>query len=169
MCYQLEHVGHREQWDQDCDRELQGDTPYWVEAISRVVKSGGLVIDAGDEIFNEYRANLSMKGQPGIGDSFLKWVHDNRWGLPEEDRVKITKSKDSYLEFPADKRLETFDLSDHKFIAVANAHPSKLPILQSTDSKWWGWKDVLAEVEIEVIFLCEDWIKKKHEKKLKGM
>lgn len=57
-----------------------------VEAIEHVTKKRGLVIDAGDEIFDEYRQNLSMHGQPGIGDRFMKWVHDNRWGLPDIDR-----------------------------------------------------------------------------------
>jgi hypothetical protein len=50
-----------------------------VEAIDHVVKNGGLVIDAGNEIFTEYRHQLSMSGQPGVGDRFMKWVHDNRW------------------------------------------------------------------------------------------
>ncbi|GBC60831.1 hypothetical protein DENIS_1790 [Desulfonema ishimotonii] len=49
-----------------------------VNAVDQVVKNGGLVLDAGDEIFSEYRNQLSMSGQPGIGDKFMKWVHDNR-------------------------------------------------------------------------------------------
>ena len=47
-----------------------------------------------------------------------------------------------------------FDKSDQKFIAVAHAHPDKPVILQSSDSKWWGWKDALSEVGIDVQFLC---------------
>ena len=53
-------------------------------------------MDAGDEIFNEYRQELSMKGQPGMGDRFMKWVHDNRWKLPIADRVEITKNGNTY-------------------------------------------------------------------------
>lgn len=137
-----------------------------IEAIEDVVTNGGLVIDAGDEIFDEYRANLSMAGQPGVGDRFLKWVHDHRWGFPPEDRVPITKDGDSYEEFPDNRGLADFDRSDRKFVAVANAHPDKPPILEATDSKWWGWSRPLAAAGIQVVFVCEDWIKKKFDEKM---
>ena len=76
-----------------------------VEIIEQIVVKGGMVIDGGDEIFDEYRQQLSRAGQPGVGDHFMKWVHDNRWSLPETDRVIITKNGESYDEFPehADK------------------------------------------------------------------
>ncbi len=137
-----------------------------VEAVEHVIKKRGLVIDAGDEIFDEYRQQLFMKGQPGVGDHFMKWVHDNRWSLPDSDRVTITKNGDSYDQFPDHESLAQFDSSDRKFIAVANAHQDKPPILQATDSKWWGWKDVLAEVGITVHFLCPDYAKAKYEEKM---
>ncbi len=60
---------------------------------------------------------------------------------------------------PAHDDLHDFDNSDRKFVAVANAHPSKPPILQATDSKWWGWKDALREVGVSVDFLCQEYIK----------
>ena len=138
-----------------------------VKAIEHVVNNGGLVIDSGDEIFFEYRQNLSLSGQPGIGDRFMKWVHDNRWKLPEEDRVTITKNNDSYDEFPHHVKLSNFDRSDKKFIAVANAHPHKPQILEATDSKWWGWKDPLMEKGITVNFLCPDYVKTKHAEKMR--
>lgn len=148
------------------DKELLACVLACVESIESVVKQGGLVIDARDEIFDEYRANLKMEGQPGVGDRFMKWVHDNRWGFPDEDRVEITNVGDSYEEFPEHPDLENFDLSDRKFVAVANAHPAEPRILEATDSKWWGWKDALADAGITVIFVCEDWIKKKHKEKM---
>ena len=146
--------------------ELTGCVLACVEAVEHVIKKRGLVIDAGDEIFDEYRQQLSMKGQPGVGDHFMKWVHDNRWSLPDSDRVTIAKNGDSYDQFPDHDGLAQFDSSDRKFIAVANAHPDKPPILQATDSKWWGWKDVLAEVGITVHFLCPDYAKAKYEEKM---
>lgn len=137
-----------------------------IKAIEHVIKQRGLVIDAGDEIFDEYRQQLSMKGQPGVGDVFMKWVHDNRWGLPDSQRVSITKSGDSYNEFPAHKGLEDFDISDRKFVAVSNAHPRKPAILQATDSKWWGWKKALEEVGITVHFVCPEYVKAKYAEKI---
>ena len=146
--------------------ELTGCVLACVEAIEHIVHKRGLVIDAGDEIFDEYRQNLSLKGQPGLGDSFMKWVHDNRWQFSAEDRVTITKNGDSYDEFPVHDGLNQFDRSDRKFVAVANAHPDKPPILQATDSKWWGWKDALAEAGITVNFLCPDYVETKYTEKM---
>lgn len=136
-----------------------------IEAIDNVVNKGGLVLDAGDEIFDEYRHQLSMSGKPGVGDHFMKWVHDSRWDFPKEDRVIITKNGQSYDEFPEHEGLSNFDISDRKFIAVANNHQLKPPILQATDSKWWGWNDALKEAGITVQFLCPEYIKKKYKNK----
>ena len=136
-----------------------------VEAVDHVVKQGGLVLDSNDEIFTEYRSNLSLSGQPGVGNTFAKWVHDNQWNTSKVTRVTIAKNGDSYDEFPDLDGLIQFDSSDRKFIAVANAHPAKPPVLQGTDSKWWGWKDALKEVGITVQFLCSDYVESKYQEK----
>jgi hypothetical protein len=146
--------------------ELVGCVLACVEAVDHVVKRGWLVIDAGDEIFDEYRRQLSMRGHPGVGDRFMKWVHDNRWSFPAKDRVVITRDGDSYTEFPDHDGLSDFDPSDRKFVAVANAHARKPPILEATDSKWWGWKDALTEVGITVKFLCPEYAETKYREKM---
>lgn len=141
-----------------------------IAAIEHVItKNDCLVIDEGDEILSEYRRNLNMSGSPGVGDRFMKWVYDHCWGLPADNRVKITQSGVSYKEFPNTTEhpgLEDFDRSDRKFIAVANAHCQKPPILQATDSKWWGWKDALFEAGITVKFLCKEYVKRKYAEKI---
>ena len=136
-----------------------------VEAVDHVVKQGGLVLDSNDEIFTEYRSNLSLSGQPGVGNTFAKWVHDNQWNTSKVTRVTIAKNGDSYDEFPDHDDLIEFDSSDRKFISVASAHPAKPPVLQGTDSKWWGWKDALKEVGITVQFLCSDYVESKYQEK----
>jgi hypothetical protein len=137
-----------------------------IEAVEQVTKRRSLVIDAGDEIFDEYRRQLSMSGQPGIGDRFMRWVHDNRWQLPDSQRVAIKRLYNSYVEFPDHEDLKEFDLSDRKFVSVSNAHPEKPLILQATDSKWWAWKETLAEVGIQVCFLCSSYAETKCREKL---
>ncbi len=139
-----------------------------IEAIEHMMKYGGLVLDDADEIFNEYRHNLSLEGQPGIGDHFMKWVFINRWQLPPEDRVPLRKVGGYYADFPQTPGLDEFDPSDRKFIALANAHPEKPPILQATDSKWWGWKEALKEAGITVDFLCPECIEQKYRQKILG-
>ena len=129
-----------------------------IKAVEHATKICVLVIDAGNEIFEEYRRNLSISGQPGMGDRFMKWVNDNRWKFPEQDRVIITKDGDSYKEFPEHSGLADFDVSDRKFIAVAVSHPQKPAILEATDSKWWGYKDVFTAIELSVLFLCPEYI-----------
>lgn len=126
-----------------------------IETIEHVIQTRGLVLDANEEIFTEYRQQLSLKGQPGVGDRFMKWVHDHRWSLPE-----------SYREFPDHEGLVQFDRSDRKFVAVAHAHLAKPPIFQATDSKWWSWQAALAEVGIAVNFLCPDYAEAKCAQKL---
>jgi len=138
-----------------------------IAAIEHVRDKRCLVIDAGDEIYGEYKRQLLMKGQPGVGDRFMKWVHDHRWSLPESQRVNITKNGDSYDEFPTSVDLASFDKADMKFVAVANAHEEKPPILQAVDHKWWGWKDALAEAGVTVQFLCPDYTEKKYAKKIR--
>ncbi len=137
-----------------------------VQVIQEITERGGLVIDAGDEIYDEYRSQLDIKGAPGVGDKFMKWVHSTRWTWPERDRVAITKEGNSYAEFPDHDELTEFDLSDRKFVAVANAHPSNPPISQAVDSKWWGWKEPLKECGITVEFLCPCYIEAKYAKKI---
>ncbi len=146
--------------------DLAGCVVSCIDAIEHVVNKGSLVMDSENEIFDEYLHELSLKGQPGVGDKFMKWVHDNRWSFPDVDRVSITKDGDSYVEFPDHDGLTDFDVSDRKFIAVSNAHPGKPPILQAVDSKWWGWKDALAEAGITVNFLCPDYVKSKYAEKI---
>lgn len=133
-----------------------------VNAVEHVVRTRSLILDDGDEIYEEYMRQLSLSGQPGVGDRFMKWVHDNRWSLDESQRVRITVNGQSYNEFPSHGGLENFDKSDRKFVAVSNAHPDKPPILQATDSKWWGWKKPLKECGIEVAFLCPDYVEAKY-------
>ncbi len=149
------------------DDDLVACVENYVSAIDHVIKKGKLVIDSGDEIYDEYRKNLCLSSQKGIGNAFMKWVHDNRWRLPDTDRVTITKNGESYDEFPIHIELANFDKSDRKFIAVANAHPAKPPILQATDSKWLGWNDALVEVGITVQFICPLYVKRKYAKKMK--
>ena len=149
-------------------RESYSCASACAQALLKIRNCGFLVIDDGDRILAEYRRNGSLSGQPGAGDYFIKWVHDNRGRRDLVQIVVITPKAgdpDDFTEFPSHQDLSNFDPSDRKFVAVANAHPAKPPILQGTDSKWWGWKDALNACGITIEFLCPAEIEETYHRK----
>jgi len=139
-------------------------------ALLEIKNHGVIAIDDGDHILSEYRAYCSVAGQPGPGDSFIRWIHDNRGRADLVHAITITPSvagKHQFVEFPEHKDLDAFDPADEKFVAVANAHPEKPPVLQASDSKWHAWSAALHELRITVQFLCPEETKAVFARKLK--
>jgi hypothetical protein len=148
--------GHSPQADDDLVEKC-------IDALLTITNDGGLVIDSDGRIFEEYRQKLSMSGQPGTGDQFMKWVHDHQWitSLCERRDIRcLDESAQEFAEFPASDALKDFDRSDRKFVAVANAREPKRPILEAVDFKWCGWRDALAAEGIEVVFIDEEAVKR---------
>jgi hypothetical protein len=119
-----------------------------------------LILDNRWLILQEYMANLRSKGQPGVGDAFLKWVLTN-WANPQHcELVPITPQHDypepqMFEEFPhEDENLIHFDPSDRKFVAVALVHPEHPPILNAVDTDWRDYQQPLAKYGVEIDFLC---------------
>lgn len=138
-------------------------------ALQQVMAEGHVFVDDGGRIVAEHRANLSARGQPGPGDAFLKWLLTHEWGGKKVTRVTITpraEDPEDFEELPAPPQGIVYDRSDRKFLAVATAHDERPPILQSFDSKWWGWRAALKEAGVAVHFLCEEAIARKHQKKM---
>jgi hypothetical protein len=125
-----------------------------IEAIERVMSvAEPIAVDKLRTIVDEYLRNLSMAGQPGIGDQFAKWVHDNQ-GQPETCvHVPITPDEDSFDELSTELT-ELVDPSDRKFVAAAIAHGTAR-ILEATDSKWWGWQEKSSAAGAVVKFLYQ--------------
>ncbi len=119
-----------------------------------------LVLDKDREILGEYERNINTKGQPTLATIFMKWIYEYISKAEVNDIYVdlLKREQDDYETFPINKRLREFDNSDKKFVALANAHPENPPIVQGTDCKWWGFRDVLAECGIQVDFLCEEYI-----------
>jgi hypothetical protein len=127
-----------------------------------------IVLDLEGQILLEYLQNLAIRGHPGVGDAFAKWVHDNQGNPAHCIKVAITPIPDEpgdFEEFPHVADLADFDRSDRIFVAVARAHEPTPPILQATDSKWWGWAAALSREGVEVIFLCEAEVRATFERK----
>lgn len=138
-------------------------------ALLEVMKAGHVFIDDAGLIVGEYRSNLNAKGQPGPGDVFLKWLLTHEWGNEKVTRVTTTPKEEDpedFEELPAAPEGTLYDRSDRKFLAVAAAHEEHPPILQSFDSKWWGWQSSLSEHQIKIHFLCKEEIARMHGKKM---
>lgn len=122
-----------------------------------------VVLDSGWEILTEYRRKLEgIRGQPGLGVEFWKWIVNTRLSHASCETVSITKhAVKGYEEFPDHDGLKEFDWSDRKFVAVAAAHVKKPKIVQAGDSKWWGWKDSLSACGIQLNLPCEAELKAK--------
>ena len=138
-------------------------------ALLAIKNLGVIVLDDGGHILSEYRRYCRIAGQPGLGDSFMKWVHDNlgRGDLVHTVSPTRVDTRHQFAEFPDHLDLDDFDPADVVFVAVANTHQDKPPVLQASDSKWWGWKDALLECGITVEFLCREEVKAVFERKFK--
>ena len=66
--------------------------------LDNLRKSDVLVIDLGWLILNEYKRNVCEKGQPGVGDEFLKWVLTNRTNPRHCEQVSITQISEYEFE-----------------------------------------------------------------------
>jgi hypothetical protein len=120
-----------------------------------IQQKGTIAIDDQWLILKEYKNKVNPSGQPGIGDAFLKWILTNQANPERCDRVKIHLAE-GIEEFPDDSRLEKFDRSDRKFVAVARAAPDKPPIINAVDSDWMEFYKPLAECGVQIEFLCPD-------------
>lgn len=119
------------------------------------------VLDDGWHILREYQHKLEPNKSPTPGSAFVKWLLQ-RMAMPQHvSLVSITPTnaeQTKFAEFPQDVDLEaSFDPADRKFVAAANVHPEKPPILESADSKWLGWEASLAAhgIHLEILCRCE--------------
>jgi hypothetical protein len=119
-----------------------------------------VLVDSLDQIFAEYLANLSVAGQPGPGDAFVRWLWDNQ-GYPEillRVPIQPAPPPEYFVEFPTSDDLVGFDASDRKFVAVAMASGLNPPIYNAVDSDWWDYGEALAASGVHVMNICPDQI-----------
>lgn len=140
--------------------------PACIAACARrlldLTQGGRLVLDDGWFIVREYMQNLRESGQPGSGNTFLKWVLTNHRNPERCELVRITPKDEGatdFEEFPGAPGLANFHGKDRKFVAVAIAHPDRPPILQAVDAEWWDVREDLKNVGVTVDFLCPDDIR----------
>jgi hypothetical protein len=131
-----------------------------VDRLVEVRKKQRVLLDDGLHILSEYMKHLSLSGQPGMGDFFMKWVWLNQANPRHCLRVQITtqEGSDDLKEFPQDPDLENFDRADRKFVAVALVSGLDPPILNATDTDWWDYREPLRRNGVTVDFICPELI-----------
>jgi len=143
-----------------------------IEFIQELIKKDSgvrVVLDSNHLVLNEYEKNIkSLRGEDNLATYFLHWIYEYLAKIQPDDFFPLTElSENEYAEYPNHiSELKSFDPSDKKFIALAFVHKESPVIIEATDSKWWGIKDILKDEGIEVMFLCEEYIKEKFEKKI---
>jgi len=128
-----------------------------VAALINIHDNGKIVLDDGMKILYEYMAQLSMAGQPGIGDAFMRWVWEHQAVDSRCERVFLKPNPDDpdgFLEFPTDPDLRTFDPSDRKYVVVALGSRARPVVLNAVDTDWWEHRVALTKNGIHLRFLC---------------
>jgi len=110
------------------------------------VKAGGqVVIDDGLLAISEYKRYMQFAGEPGIGDSFFRWLMTSYGG----DHVIRATVEPPGVEHFIPESLRQFDESDKKWIAIYRAGGAN-DIVNATDSDWVEARDALEAAGIVV-------------------
>jgi hypothetical protein len=122
-----------------------------IEYLLACRASDAIVLDAEYRILNKYAAKCNWSGQPGVGDEFFRWAHDNAARL---DRPVVEEHEErGFIAFPDDADLETFDRDDRVFVAAALAANPNATVANAVDSDYADHAAALARY-IDVIELC---------------
>lgn len=115
-----------------------------------------LALDDLGLVMEEYRKHLNFRGQPGVGDMFFKYLHDNQYNSKKIQRVKITPSGNpsddqarGFAELPENR----LDRADRKFLAVAVV--AQATVVNATDSDWAEQQELLDRLGVPVKQLCD--------------
>ncbi|MEM1057598.1 MAG: hypothetical protein AAGI52_18930 [Bacteroidota bacterium] len=143
------------------DADATTYSPACILACTRLLRDiqqeGVLALDDRFAILREYLAQANERGQPGVGDAFLKWAKTHEHVQGRCDRVPITPHPErGWEEFPEADDLASFDRSDRKFVAVSLAHPERPRVHNATDSDWHDHADALSQHGVRVMQECPD-------------
>jgi len=129
-----------------------------IDLLVKVSEEASVALDRGGKIFDEYSRYCDYSGEPGTGDEFFAWVHENKWTRCK--LVSITPHEDrGYEEFPDTPDLAKFDPSDRKFVATALSCTPTATIHNAVDSDWSHAAPALAAAGVPITELCPDCLK----------
>lgn len=116
------------------------------------IKEKKLVVALDDDyrILREYLNKLPSRAGDGVGDEFIKYIHNHIRSPSYVMHVKITPADDDrgFAELPPN----ALDRSDRKFLAVAKV--ADATIINATDSDWHEQREFIEDLGVEVEQLC---------------
>lgn len=113
----------------------------------------------------EYRNRIPRNTE--MGKIFFRWLYNYYGSMELEDLVKLERDEEgNFTMFPLEKRTEEFDRSDRKFVAMSRTHQEHPPIIEATDGKWLGFKEVFEEYGVHINFLNMDYVTMMYEREL---
>lgn len=112
-----------------------------------------LALDSNGLVMVEYSRHLSYAGQPGVGDMFFKYLHDNQHAGSNISLHKITPVLDESRGFD-ELPVNQFDPSDRKILATAVVAGAS--VVNATDSDWEESRELLDELNVIVCQLCPE-------------
>lgn len=125
----------------------------FLEGIASTKSRTKIVLDANGLILDEYKGHLSYSGQPGVGDVFFKFLHDQMHQSKKVQLVTISPISDEtrgFNELP----INPVDMSDRKFLAVAVV--SGAEITNAVDTDWHDQRVFVANLHVIVRQLCPE-------------
>jgi hypothetical protein len=128
-----------------------------IAVLETVCRDGMIVLDDGMRILSQYMGQLSMAGQPGLGDFFMKWVWENQAVPCRCERVAIEckgDNPDDFDAFPEDPDLRGFHRKDRMYVAVAITSRNDPDVLNAVDTGWWHHRDALLRNGVHLRFVC---------------
>lgn len=150
--------------------KLDGDWPAELtdaceELLEQILeRREPVVTDAEGEILDEYLNQLSLSGQPSLGDEFVRYVFTSRFGWAPRYRPEIRPDPTTEHRYGVlgDDDAD-IDPSDRKFVAAAKV--ADVPVVQATDSKWLEWGPALERHGVTVEYVHEASIRDLYRRK----
>ncbi len=133
--------------------ECQLNCVKFLSSLVDFRKNSKVILDDQDLIFNEYCAHFSFSGQPGVGDVFFKYLHDNKHLNRRVQIVKVTPNGDGTTGFD-ELPDNSLDKNDRKFLAVALV--AKARVVNALDTDWHEQKILLEELDVKIQQLCPE-------------
>jgi hypothetical protein len=130
-----------------------------IRRVRQVISKETVIVDSSDLVMRGYRRHLSGKGQPGVGDAFLRWVSDHLYDSTRVRQVPLTSDEDGqFSAFPSDPDLRSFDRADRVFVALA-IESGDAVIVNAVDSDYRLHQSGLDRFGVRVEELCEHCLK----------